>query len=225
MPTYRGSCHCGGVTFTIGAEISELTTCDCSLCRQKNALMTKAHGSALIVTSGEDLLSAYQWNTHRAKHFFCSRCGIYTFHRKRGAGSFRNQRVLSRGLRSRLGSGARNRGDRDVGGRSERAELVAGAAGSPLSYKLLGETSSSREIGELKEYWTRGSYVQLSQACWWEVRPRRRYASTQRRPTVLPPKHNGRVATITCRRSARSSRQRFASAKVISIQPRFCWFG
>lgn len=85
MPTYRGSCHCGGVTFTIDAEISELTTCDCSLCRQKNALMTKVHESALIVTSGEDLLSAYQWNTHRAKHFFCSRCGIYTFHRKRAA--------------------------------------------------------------------------------------------------------------------------------------------
>lgn len=45
--------------------------------------MTKVHESTLTVLSGEDLLSAYEWNTQRAKHFFCSRCGIYTFHRKR----------------------------------------------------------------------------------------------------------------------------------------------
>jgi hypothetical protein len=85
MTTYQGSCHCGAVTFKIDAEIRELTTCDCSLCKQKNALMAKVHESALTVLGGEDLLSSYQWNTHRAKHFFCSRCGIYTFHRKRAA--------------------------------------------------------------------------------------------------------------------------------------------
>ncbi|MBP1096438.1 hypothetical protein JOE50_006968 [Bradyrhizobium japonicum] len=67
------------------SEITELTTCDCSLCRRKHALMAKVHERAPTVESGEDLLSAYEWNTHRAKHFFCSRCGIYTFHRKRAA--------------------------------------------------------------------------------------------------------------------------------------------
>ncbi|WP_458194069.1 GFA family protein [Bradyrhizobium sp. UFLA05-153] len=57
MPTYQGSCHCGAVTFRLVSEISELTTCDCSLCRQKNALMTKVHESALTILSGEELLS------------------------------------------------------------------------------------------------------------------------------------------------------------------------
>jgi hypothetical protein len=85
MSTYRGSCHCGAVTFRLISNITEITTCDCSLCRQKNALMAKVHESALTVLSGQDLLSVYEWNTHRAKHFFCSRCGIYTFHRKRAA--------------------------------------------------------------------------------------------------------------------------------------------
>ena len=47
--------------------------------------MAKVHESALTVTAGEDVLSLYQWNTRRAKHYFCSRCGIYTFHRKRAA--------------------------------------------------------------------------------------------------------------------------------------------
>ena len=85
MPTYRGACHCGTVTFRLMSEITEITTCDCSLCKQKNALMAKVHESALTVLSGEDLLSVYEWNTRRAKHFFCAKCGIYTFHRKRAA--------------------------------------------------------------------------------------------------------------------------------------------
>jgi hypothetical protein len=85
MGHHLGSCHCGAVTFRIDAEIVELTTCDCSLCRKKNALMTKVHESALTILTGEEALSLYQWNTRRAKHYFCSRCGIYTFHRKRAA--------------------------------------------------------------------------------------------------------------------------------------------
>lgn len=85
MGRYLGSCHCGAVRFRIDADIVELTTCDCSLCVKKNAVMTKVHESALTILSGEDVLSLYQWNTRRAQHYFCSRCGIYTFHRKRAA--------------------------------------------------------------------------------------------------------------------------------------------
>ena len=29
------------------------------------------------------MLTLYQWNTRRAKHYFCRHCGIYVFHRKR----------------------------------------------------------------------------------------------------------------------------------------------
>lgn len=80
-----GSCHCGAVRFQVEAEITELTTCDCSLCVKKNAVMAKVHESALTITAGENALSLYRWNTGRARHYFCSRCGIYTFHRKRAA--------------------------------------------------------------------------------------------------------------------------------------------
>jgi len=81
----RGSCHCGGVRFEVDAIIAELTTCDCSLCAIRNALMAKVPEKALTVLEGESLLTLYQWNTRRAKHYFCSRCGIYVFHRKRAA--------------------------------------------------------------------------------------------------------------------------------------------
>ena len=83
--TWSGSCHCGAVRFEVSAQIDELTTCDCSLCVKKNAVMAKVHEDALTVTAGEEALSLYQWNTRRAKHYFFSRCGIYTFHRKRSA--------------------------------------------------------------------------------------------------------------------------------------------
>lgn len=80
-----GSCHCGGIRFTLRCELVELTTCDCSLCVKRNALMVKVPEAALRLDEGAELLATYQWNSMRAKHHFCSRCGIYVFHRKRSA--------------------------------------------------------------------------------------------------------------------------------------------
>jgi hypothetical protein len=80
---YEGACHCGAVRFRVEAEIDELTTCDCSLCVKKNAVMAAVHQDALTITAGEAELALYQWNTGVARHHFCRRCGIYTFHRKR----------------------------------------------------------------------------------------------------------------------------------------------
>ena len=83
MSVLNGSCHCGRVRFRLLAEIAELTTCDCSLCVKKNAVMAKVPEAALVVTQGQEHLALYEWNTRRAKHFFCRGCGIYVFHRKR----------------------------------------------------------------------------------------------------------------------------------------------
>ncbi|MBI1200082.1 MAG: GFA family protein [Phenylobacterium sp.] len=88
MGEWSGSCHCGAVRFRGEAEIDELTRCDCSLCRRRGALMAKVHESALTIEAGEDALVLYQWNTRRARHWFCGRCGIYPFHRKRAAPDF-----------------------------------------------------------------------------------------------------------------------------------------
>jgi hypothetical protein len=82
---YKGACHCGAVVFRVDAAITELTTCDCSLCVMRNALMARIPEAALTILAGESMLTLYQWNTRRAKHYFCNQCGIYTFHRKRSA--------------------------------------------------------------------------------------------------------------------------------------------
>ncbi len=85
LSAHPGSCHCGAVRFRVDADITELTTCDCSLCVKRNAVMAKVPEAALTIVSGEDDLTLYEWNTRRAKHYFCRRCGIYVFHRKRAA--------------------------------------------------------------------------------------------------------------------------------------------
>ncbi|MCU6435703.1 GFA family protein [Undibacterium sp. Jales W-56] len=83
MHTYQGSCHCGAVRFEITTDFPELTQCDCSICRKKNALMVKVHESQFTLLAGEDFLTEYQFHSKTARHFFCKVCGIYPFHRKR----------------------------------------------------------------------------------------------------------------------------------------------
>ena len=39
--------------------------------------------AGIKVIQGEDDLRLYEFNTHTAKHYFCSRCGIYTHHQRR----------------------------------------------------------------------------------------------------------------------------------------------
>jgi hypothetical protein len=80
---YTGSCHCGAVRFEIETDFPELTLCDCSICRRKNALMVKVHESRFKLLAGEESLTEYRFHTKTAVHSFCKVCGIYPFHRKR----------------------------------------------------------------------------------------------------------------------------------------------
>ena len=81
--TFQGSCHCQAVKFEIDTDLAELTTCDCSICLRKNALMLKVHESSMRILSGNNSLTTYQFHSNAAEHYFCNICGIYPFHRKR----------------------------------------------------------------------------------------------------------------------------------------------
>ncbi len=54
----KGACHCGAVRFRMDFAITELTTCDCSLCAMRNAVMGKVPEQALTVTQGEEMRSS-----------------------------------------------------------------------------------------------------------------------------------------------------------------------
>ena len=83
--TMTGTCHCGGIEFTIpfDGDFVNAQRCDCSLCRRRWAVMASVKLADLNITRGKDLLTLYQWNTGEAKHYFCKICGVYTFHKRR----------------------------------------------------------------------------------------------------------------------------------------------
>jgi hypothetical protein len=82
---HRASCHCGAVELelTLPDGIVDPRRCDCSICRRKGAIVASVPLSGLRVVKGHDVLTLYQFNTRTAKHWFCSRCGIYTHHQRR----------------------------------------------------------------------------------------------------------------------------------------------
>jgi len=81
----NGSCHCGSVRFVAALleGLEKPRRCDCSLCRMRGAVVVTVLLEDLRITAGEELLTLYQFNTKQAKHWFCSRCGIYTHHQRR----------------------------------------------------------------------------------------------------------------------------------------------
>jgi hypothetical protein len=81
----RGACHCGSVRFTVKLSDGLRTArrCNCSYCRMRGAVAVSAELDGIVIEQGEDALSVYQFNTGTAKHYFCSTCGIYTFHQRR----------------------------------------------------------------------------------------------------------------------------------------------
>jgi hypothetical protein len=84
-PIHKGSCHCGAVQFELSLPngLEDLRRCDCSMCRRRGAVVASVPLSGINITQGETVLSLYQFNTKTAKHYFCSKCGIYTHHQRR----------------------------------------------------------------------------------------------------------------------------------------------
>ncbi|TOB69782.1 GFA family protein [Vibrio parahaemolyticus] len=84
-PLHRLTCHCGKVELelTLPNGIEKPRRCDCSMCRRRGAIVASVPLSGIRIVQGDDVLKLYQFNTHTAKHFFCSECGIYTHHQRR----------------------------------------------------------------------------------------------------------------------------------------------
>jgi hypothetical protein len=79
------TCHCGAVQLHVRLtdELSTMRRCDCSFCRRRGAIVASAPLNGVHIIKGADCLTTYQFGTHTAKHFFCSKCGIYTHHQRR----------------------------------------------------------------------------------------------------------------------------------------------
>jgi hypothetical protein len=49
----------------------------------RGAIAVSADLADIDIQQGADVLTIYQFNTMTAKHYFCSKCGIYTHHQRR----------------------------------------------------------------------------------------------------------------------------------------------
>jgi hypothetical protein len=81
MPTHTGGCHCGRVRFEVIAPAKlEVADCNCSMCSKSGYLHLIVPADRFKLMCGRDALSTYSFNTHIAKHFFCSVCGVKSFY-------------------------------------------------------------------------------------------------------------------------------------------------
>lgn len=76
---YKGSCHCGKVSFEVEGEIKGALACNCSICQRKGSLLWAVPREDLRLLSPEDAASTYTFNKHVIKHRFCSTCGIHAY--------------------------------------------------------------------------------------------------------------------------------------------------
>ena len=96
----EGGCHCGQVRFRARVRSTRGLRCNCSICAKKGFLNWIVPAEDFELLRGEDHLAIYRFNTRRAEHRFCRRCGIHPFTRPRShPGSFDvNLRCLDEGF-------------------------------------------------------------------------------------------------------------------------------
>lgn len=81
MVTHTGGCHCGRVRFEVVAPARvEVSECNCSVCSKTGYLHLVVPADRFKLLSGSEVLTTYSFNTHTAKHLFCSVCGVKSFY-------------------------------------------------------------------------------------------------------------------------------------------------
>ena len=85
LERHKATCHCGAVELELSLPdgIVDPRRCDCSICRRKGAVVASVPLSGIRIVRGAEHLRLYRFNTHVARHYFCSICGIYTHHQRR----------------------------------------------------------------------------------------------------------------------------------------------
>lgn len=87
---YTGSCHCGNVRYEATTSLTQVISCNCSICLKKGYILTFIPEEQFQLLSGEQSLTNYQFHKKRIDHLFCSTCGVSSF----GKGAHPNGKMM-----------------------------------------------------------------------------------------------------------------------------------
>ena len=76
---YKGSCHCGGISFEVEGEIKSVLQCDCSMCQRKGSLLWFVPREMLKMLTPDSAVKTYTFNKHMIMHRFCPVCGLHPY--------------------------------------------------------------------------------------------------------------------------------------------------
>ncbi len=80
MDWKEGGCHCGAVRFRVRGAFDAVDVCNCSICTKKGYLHLIVRKRDFELLGGEDVLTAYGFNTRVARHLFCRICGCAPYY-------------------------------------------------------------------------------------------------------------------------------------------------
>jgi len=84
MMKVKGGCHCSAVRFEANVPLElELLDCNCSKCRKVGFLHLIVPHTHFRLLKGGNVLSEYRFGSGKARHLFCSQCGIKSFYKPR----------------------------------------------------------------------------------------------------------------------------------------------
>lgn len=76
---YAGSCHCGKVRFDVTTDLTQVISCNCSICSRTGALLSFVAPEQFELRSGSGEQTDYQFRGKNIHHLFCATCGIRSF--------------------------------------------------------------------------------------------------------------------------------------------------
>jgi hypothetical protein len=74
----KGSCHCKATVFEVSHAPETVTSCTCSFCSKRGALLAY-YSPADVYIIKDEARAFYEWRTKTAKHNFCAVCGCTTY--------------------------------------------------------------------------------------------------------------------------------------------------
>jgi hypothetical protein len=72
------SCHCGAVRMEIAERPTELTDCNCSICRRIGGLWSYYHPSQVKIAAEQGATLTYVWGDRMLETHTCKTCGCTT---------------------------------------------------------------------------------------------------------------------------------------------------